>query len=498
MFAKMDLPCSEKRTSDALQKYIECESDVRDWDKMWEEGNSSLNPQQVGLHDQFARLATILWDEPLQRLDREIYAGDLVPKHGPGATAERLLGNQKYNQREWTSRLEYLFPHGEYLAPSWRYFRDLDDVNIREPGSERPVRVITVPKTLKTPRIIAIEPTCMQYTQQAILERLVLHLGRSNHPSSWMIGFDDQEVNHLMAHRGSLSGDLATLDLSEASDRVSNQLVRLLTHHWRHLHEALDATRSRKADVPGHGVIRLSKYASMGSALCFPIEAMVFATIIFCGIERKLNRRLTLDDIKSFQGQVRVYGDDIIVPVDFVSSVITALEDFGLLVNRGKSFWTGRFRESCGKEYFDGSDVSIFRVRRKFPTSRKDVPELISLISLRNQAYQFGYWRVAGFLDKEIRTLIRYFPNVLESSSILGRWTCLGFDAEYEHPDLQIPLVKGYVVSVELPESNLEDSGALLKFFLKRGEDPFLDEKHLERYGRPKSVRTKLRKACPY
>jgi hypothetical protein len=489
MFAKIALPTTGRRQRAALNKYVQCELDVKKWDAR---GMSLVDFQRVSL---------LLWSDPLQVVDKTIYDGELIPKHGPGSTADRLLGNGKYEQAEWTERLEYLFPFGEFLAPSWRYFQDLHHVDIHEPGAERPVRVITVPKTMKTPRIIAIEPTCMQYTQQALMEVLVYQLGRTNFPSSWLIGISDQEINNLMAQKGSFLGNaensLATLDLSEASDRVSKQLVRALVAPWPHLHEALDATRSRKADVPGHGVLRLAKYASMGSALCFPIEAMVFATIIFLGIEQKLKRQLTLRDIKSFQGSVRVYGDDIIVPVDCVSYVISALEDFGLLVNRDKSFWTGKFRESCGKEYYDGMDVSIVRCRRTFPDSRKDVPELVSLVSLRNQMYNSGYWGVTRWLDSEIGKLIP-FPTVYPTSSVLGRHSLLGYEVQRECSNLQTPLVKGHVVIANPPESNLEGYGALLKYFLKRGDDPFVDSKHLERYGRPKSVRTKLRWAQPF
>jgi len=127
-----------------------------------------------------------------------------------------------------------------------------------------------------------------------------------------------------------MNGNLATLDLSEASDRVSNQHVRLLVKNHRALREAVDATRSRKADVLGK-TIRLAKFASMGSALCFPFEALVFATIVFVGIERELNRQLTQKDIESFYGRVRVYGDDIIVPVEYVESVVRELEALGFV-----------------------------------------------------------------------------------------------------------------------------------------------------------------------
>jgi hypothetical protein len=223
----------------------------------------------------------------------------------------------------------------------------------------------------------------MQYMQQAILENLVESLEEDD-ISSWLIGIGDQIPNQEMAYEGSLNGNLATLDLSEASDRVSVQQVMGLLANHPSLREGVDASRSMKADVlidGTHQVVRLNKFASMGSALCFPFEAIVFATVIFVGIEKELGHRLTRQDIKSFKGQVRVYGDDIIIPVRFADSVIAHLEAFGFKVNANKSFWTGKFRESCGKEYYNGTDVSIVRVRRVFPTSLKDVPEILSIVS---------------------------------------------------------------------------------------------------------------------
>jgi len=207
-----------------------------------------------------------------------------------------------------------------------------------------------------------------------------------------MLDTRDQTPNQRLAREGSLTGALATLDLSEASDRVSNQLVRTMLEDYPHLHWAVDASRSRKADVPGHGVIRLAKFASMGSALCFPFEAMVFLTLIFLGIERESSTLLTRRKLERYVGKVRVYGDDIICPVDSVDSVVSVLTLFGAKVNTGKSFWTGRFRESCGKEYYAGEDISIVRVRREFPTSPKDAARVMSIISLRNQFYKTGLW----------------------------------------------------------------------------------------------------------
>jgi len=487
-FAKISLPCSDARERDAFRGYIECEKEVRTADH---------NLSSSNLED-FRRVSATLFASMFSQVDRKIYNYELMPKHGPGATADKMRGNAKYRLRTWTDRLENIFPAGEYLLPNWSFMDEYGDVDHLEPGSEIPCKVISVPKTQKTPRIIAMEPTAMQYAQQAVLEAILESIGRNDYLSKFL-GFDDQEPNQLMAKEGSQRGNLATLDLSEASDRVSNQHVRNLLINHPYLHEAVDACRSRKAEVPGHGVIRLAKFASMGSALCFPFEAMVFLTIIFLGIERDLNSPLDRRTFKKYVDKVRVYGDDLIVPVDHVSSVVSMLDTFGCRVNTGKSFWTGKFRESCGKEYYNGSDVSIVRVRRVFPTHRKHVPEIISMVSLRNQLYFAGYFETVEWLDSLITKMIRHFPNVATSSSVLGRHSFNDhFDRHRYDVFLQRPQVKGYVVTSRLPSDPLDGSGALLKWFLKRGTLPFADRNHLERAGRPHAVDIKLRWANSY
>jgi hypothetical protein len=237
----------------------------------------------------------------------------------------------------------------------------------------------------------------------------------------------------------------------------------------------------------------------MGSALCFPIEAMVFLTVVYYGIEQELKRRLTLKDIMSFKGKVRVYGDDIIIPVDYVRSVNDALRLFGFKVNVNKSFWNGKFRESCGGDYYDGSDVTPVRVRRTFPSSRTDVEEVESLVALRNLFYSNGMWQTAKHLDKIIGKVLPYFPVVESTSTILGRTSfAFGYQAERECPRLHRPLVKGYVARYRTPRSSVSGYGALMKFFLKQGEEPYADKRHLERQGRSKSADIKLKWLTPY
>lgn len=489
MFAKILLPCSDARMEAAFDGYIECEQEVR-------RNDAKVPPS---LLEEFQKASSIMFSGVFQQVDEDVYYGRIVPKHGPGATADRIKGNLKFDQTEWTERLERVFPFGEFLIPNYRYHLDvLSRVSFLEPGAERPVRVVAVPKTLKTPRIIAIEPTCMQYVQQGLLAKFVEYLESEeilttrgirvrNHGYGY-VGFEDQTPNQDLARIGSLTGSLATLDLSEASDRVSNQQVRVMLENFPSLAEGVDSCRSRKADVNGK-VIRLAKFASMGSALTFPIEAMVFATIVMMAVGQELNRPVSEELLEEFRGQVRVYGDDIIVPSAFAVPVSRLLETFGFRVNSGKSFWTGMFRESCGKEYFRGHDVSIARVRRELPTELAHVEEIISAVSLRNQLYMLGLWSCARWLDNRLLRVLRgHFPLVEETSPVLGRVSVsFGYETQKMSGTLHAPLVKGYRVHSKIPVSKLDGVGALLKCLLKQGDEPFADSRHLSR-GDRKSV----------
>jgi len=478
LFAKILLPCTSARNEKAIRGFIECESDIRRSDR-------TISQE---LLSEFQRVSLLLFGDVMASVDGAIYDGDIDPRHGPGATADGLRGNAKFDLSEWTQRLEDVFPYGDNAIPNWRFNYRLDPVDIREPGRERPVKVTLVPKTLKTPRIIAIEPTCMQFMQQAIMEKIVKCLETDNTVSG-MVGFQDQTPNQRMAKEGSIGGSLATIDLSEASDRVSNQHVRAMVAPFPWLAKGLDATRSRKADVPGKGVYRLAKFASMGSALCFPIEAMVFTTVVIMGIQQSQRRQFTRKDIQSYSGKVRVYGDDIIVPVDSLNHVVGMLEAFGLKVNYNKTFGTGKFRESCGRDYYAGTDVTPVRVRHVFPSRRKNVTEVIAAVSLRNRLYEAGLWKTAVWMDSWIDPLLAgRYPYVSPDSPVLGKVSFLGYDTQRLSPDTHQPQVKGWTVFSVIPDSTVSGEGALLKWFLKRGDEPFADRNHLERSGRPRSV----------
>lgn len=131
-FKKTELPCTSARTNKALANYIATEYD-----------NQQFSPPKEDV-DEFRRISFILWSRMLGRLRLDM----LLPRHGPGATAERISGNQKYVWRRWHERLEPFVPffHNAYVTSAVES-REFEEVEFVSQDNEDPVRIITVPKT---------------------------------------------------------------------------------------------------------------------------------------------------------------------------------------------------------------------------------------------------------------------------------------------------------------------------------------------------------------
>jgi hypothetical protein len=134
----------------------------------------------------------------------------------------------------------------------------------------------------------------------------------------------------------------------------------------------------------------------MGSAVCFPIETMLFFSIVIYTVLDGRPIHHYRSALKELNGRCSVYGDDIIVPVEYASSLAQNLSTFGLKVNRDKSFWIGKFRESCGEDYYDGVNVSLLYCRSH---PGEDAPSTtVSLASLANKFYSRGYHNAAELI----------------------------------------------------------------------------------------------------
>jgi hypothetical protein len=168
---------------------------------------------------------------------------------------------------------------------------------------------------------------------------------------------EGQDIHRRLAREASTDGRFATLDLSNASDTVCRNLVKLLLPpSW---FAVLDSLRSKKTYFRGKWYL-LEKFSSMGNGFTFELETLVFLCLASAFSE---DLRLGVD--------VFAFGDDIIVPTGISKDVIAALSFFGLKVNDEKSFVSGPFRESCGGDYFLGVDVRPFFLKNSPSTPQQ-------------------------------------------------------------------------------------------------------------------------------
>jgi hypothetical protein len=384
------------------------------------------------------------------------------PKHGPGAVSE-LDKTIKYEIQHYPEKLAMVFP------PDW--FASTDMVDRTKSKREFPSRVLVVPKTQKTPRIIAAEPTAHQWIQGGIQRWLTQRIRATT--LGLCIDLNDQRPSQRMALEGSIGGHLATVDLSAASDRLSTRLVEYVFQSNESILDALHASRTRLARLPSGEQIKLRKFACMGSACTFPVQTIVFAIIaIFSIMETEGDYTITDRRVRELASKVRVFGDDIIIPKDSYDALVSILTDVGLKVNTNKSFSEGHFRESCGMDAYMGYDVTPAYFLQPYVASNPE--SLVSVVECSNNFHRKGLWHSSDYLlktvDAKVRKNLRISnrdvsqPSAFtfvdgESSGLVTRWNPHIHDVEYRQ----------LLLSTKQQRRRGSGEAALLQYFT---EDP--------------------------
>ncbi len=420
-FKKPKIDCSPSRNRKAEEHFLEVEGELR-----------RMTPLIERKDDVLDKISGIVWSQVFPELD---YL-DLVCHHGPGVTADRRLSNERHRISKWNHRSELTFPSDLHVYPNYGYaarasstgegIECVDGPKFLELRDELPVRVVFVPKTQTAPRVIAIEPSHVQYMQQSVKD-YVYKVIESHSLTRHSIRFLDQSVNQRLAYRSSIDKRLATLDLKDASDRVHLHLVQRI-FKTSGLLPFLEDARSLHATLPDGRNMVLFKYASMGSALCFPVEAMVFYTLIQSAMHQLDGIRPSSSSIKKFSSMIDVYGDDIIVPVDYADVVVRYLESYALKVNVNKSFRFSHFRESCGADYYKGIPVNPVYAR-EYPHDNSQHWEpntVMSWVATADLFYIRGMWVVAQEIrDMVCRVVRRTIPKTRELGSGLAFFSFL-------------------------------------------------------------------------
>lgn len=317
------------------------------------------------------------------------------PRFGPGATTSIPKRIASARRKLGTS-----FACSEELLPiirdvleelqNWIPFGDADSCTV--PVEVHRGKLVFVPKTFKTHRTVVVEPVLNSFYQCGIGDYMAARLRK------YGVDIRDQAPNQRMACEGSLSNELATLDLSSASDTVAYELIYdLLPVEWALF---LKQFVTRIVEYKGHS-LRLQKFSSMGNGFTFPLETLIFYAIALSCVDDK--------DVSL----VRAYGDDIIVPCYAFDSLVETLRCLGFVPNRLKSFADGPFRESCGADYHSGINVR--------PCYLKEGLHGHDVFRFHNFFVRNGDFEAASlclsFLDP---TLIRYGPDGYGDGHLIG------------------------------------------------------------------------------
>jgi hypothetical protein len=330
-----------------------------------------------------------------ERVFKDFNPMDIIPKHGPGAVASGQKGEQKWTFTTKFDSIHQVYPYYSYFmtGKGSELIDRLEWYKTLIPAQSGEAKVVLVPKDSRGPRLISMEPLEYMWLQEGLGKKLATFLESKCSLTRGMVNFSSQQVNRQLALSSSKDGKFATLDLKDASDRVSLDLVRRTFSKCPALLRSLTALRTTATKLPDGSVLPLKKYAPMGSALCFPVEAYTFWVIIVAAISRRRFR-----PYEEVAREVYVYGDDIIVPTKYASLASRALERVGLKVNTSKSCATGLFRESCGMDAFNGVEVTPLRLRTRWSGKRFDASAFASYTSLANRYAVMGYEKLSCLL----------------------------------------------------------------------------------------------------
>lgn len=495
---RLRIECSPRARSDAVREFVRTDLETRSPDLDWsgetsfvESGTGSISfTDMVPDADSSKQMVLPIFPEVssldfrhaecIQQVADYISSclGEYLPtetrfRHGPGAVADHRYGAHKYEFRSWPARLDRVFPMADFACANYADWFDssLYKSSERDTHREYPAKLCAVPKTLSTPRLIASEPTSFQWCQQSIRDFLYTRVHRSVLHN--FVDFRRQDVNGSLALEASHSQRHCTIDLSSASDRISCWHIERLFRQCPTLLDACVATRSTfiKQDIcrKTSELLRLRKYSTMGNATTFPVQSLFFLSIVLGSVLYARGQRVNARSIRALgDREVRVFGDDLIVPIDCVGHTIDALVALGLRVNNAKTFVTGRFRESCGVDAYDGHDVTTVGILSA-PMQAKP-GSIVSSVDVHNNLCSSGWFWTSAYIRKTVDALRKFkirdvthgsgsfgwYPNYIsEALPPVTRW----------NPHLQIREVRCHNLSVKARVHPSEGSAALLQFF---------------------------------
>lgn len=396
-------------------------------------------------------------------------------RHGPGAVAEGIKGNQKWlyliSRLSEDSRLHDI---GYDLAYGLYHDRIMES-GIRNFLLSGSARLVTVPKTFTSLRTITVEPVVNQFLQQAYNAHLRKEIERCP-VLRHSLSLTSQVPNQNLALEGSLNGNWVTVDLSSASDLLSIEMVEAAFSHRPRFLSGIMACRTPEVEC-GESNIRLKKYAGMGNATTFPVQSYCFTLIAYCSMIG-LNEDVNLRKLQRVAKSVRVFGDDIVIRSEYYPAFTAWLDACGLRINRNKTFTEGNFRESCGVDAYRGTKVTPIYLRTDPRLTATDARSIMSVLSTCNQLWLDCMYSTSDALKRILDRVIT-LPLVPKNSSGLGYHTHQDLCQRQRWSEtLHRYEVRTYVPVPVRERDEIDGYAALFKYFHSPRSGEF-DRKHL-------------------
>lgn len=210
------------------------------------------------------------------------------------------------------------------------------------------LNAVLVDKTFKSKRMIVPNTSIGGLYSNGLGKILELRLAHAGYNIGGSKALPN--VHRTLAQVSSVTGRNATVDQRLASDNITDDLIRLtFPLRWA---RALLFGRINMLEVEGE-LIETRTMSTMGIGFTFPMQMLLFLGLAHAckSIWEDSNGELPEGSV------ISVFGDDLICPVELKDLIVYVYESLGLVFNADKTFWRGPFRESCGGDYFRGSDV---------------------------------------------------------------------------------------------------------------------------------------------
>lgn len=414
---KLNLDFSEEQIVEAETAFLKIE------------GELSVDPWDFGFSESIRKNIETFYEFPSYT---EVLSKSR-PRCGPGTYSSNTKTSLPWFAQKFSDQFaDGCLRANESISGYFKQMPSLKGVNLLDRDTNDCSQVLFVPKDSRGPRTITREPLFALKGQMSFFDYFSNFFQRK---TKQRINFTDQSVNRTLADSGSRTGEWATLDLKDASDRVSYSLVKSLSRYIPSLRYFL-RFRTSEAQLPSGERTKLKKLSGMGSGLTF----VWLALICHSSIATEISSRTGLT-FSQASDNVFVYGDDIVVRSCHVGYAMDALSKVGLTVNKRKSFYRkvlGRvtcFRESCGGDYFAGNDVGITRLKMQNCKTAIDrvahrltfgnQPTAISVMNAHAAEMSLsGHSKVAWYLYLQLeRACLSSFPFAREPSSYLTRVT---------------------------------------------------------------------------